>query len=272
MSYKIIACDLDRTLLDSGGRVSERNIEAIKELYRKGAFVVPASGRTMSEMPKVLRDLEEIRYFIHSNGATALDRQTGKKALACITSPTAQELFNIFKSYDTHITFRYDGECFVDSRFQTEEHFKYYDICPEHIGVMKEFAIKLDNFDEMIASIDNVEGFSAFFHIPNERYECLKRFDEFGVDSALTFNSNLETFDEKAGKGNALKNLCVMTGIDLCDTIAVGDGNNDISMIEMAGLGLAVSNACKELIDASDETICSNDEHILEFVLNKYVR
>ena len=270
MSYRIITCDLDRTLLDSDGKVSERNIEAIRELSRMGVFVVPASGRTMSEMPKVLKDLPEIRYFIYSNGAAALDRYTGKKALACIEKPTAQEVFKILKSYEAHITFRYEGECFVDSRFQTDEHFKYYDICPEHVGVVKDFARHIDNFDDMILSLDNVEVFSAFFHDLDERVECGKKLEELGVDVVFTFTSNIEMFSKRAGKGNALKNLCAMTGIDPSDTIAVGDGNNDSSMVETAGLGLAVSNAVDELKTVADEVICSNNEHIIEYILKKY--
>jgi hydroxymethylpyrimidine pyrophosphatase-like HAD family hydrolase len=64
-----------------------------------------------------------------------------------------------------------------------------------------------------------------------------------------------------------------MTGIGIENTIAVGDSDNDMSMIKAAGLGLAVSNACDELKAIADKVICSNDEHnikyIYENILNK---
>lgn len=272
MSYKIIACDLDRTLLDREGRVSERNIKAIKELYRMGAFVVPASGRTMSEMPELLKNLPEIRYFIHSNGAAALDTQTGESMLECIKKPVAQEAFKIFKSYDTHIVFRHGGECFADSRFQTEEDYKYYNVCREHAGVVKEFAVKLDDFDERIEELDNFEVFSVYFHNLDEMDKCAERLDTLGLGYAFTHFANIEAFSKNAGKGNALKNLCTMTGTDIKDVIAVGDSDNDISMIKAAGLGLAVSNAGESVKAACDKVICSNNEHIAEFILNNIIK
>jgi len=61
MDYKIVASDLDGTLLDSHGNISVENFEAIKQIADKGVYFVPASGRTLKEMPKDLIENQNIR-------------------------------------------------------------------------------------------------------------------------------------------------------------------------------------------------------------------
>ena len=81
---------------------------------------------------------------------------------------------------------------------------------------------------------------------------------------------NLEICSASAGKGNALASLAKELGVKIESTIAMGDSDNDCSIVEAAGLGLAVSNANDALKSVADEIICSNEEHSLEFVLGKY--
>ena len=69
MKYKLIASDIDGTLLNSKLQVSPENIIAIKTMIEKGIFFVPSSGRTYREMPDVIKEIAEIRYFICSNGS-----------------------------------------------------------------------------------------------------------------------------------------------------------------------------------------------------------
>ena len=69
---------------------------------------------------------------------------------------------------------------------------------------------------------------------------------------------------------SALHALCDMVGVSYLDTISVGDSDNDISITESAGLGIAVSNANELLKEVADEVICSNDEHIAAYLLAHY--
>ena len=81
---------------------------------------------------------------------------------------------------------------------------------------------------------------------------------------------NLEIMNQDAGKGNALRWLAKANDIAQADTISVGDSDNDVSIIEAAGLGLAVSNACDSLKEVADNIICSNEEHIVPYILSHY--
>ncbi|MBO5452570.1 MAG: Cof-type HAD-IIB family hydrolase [Clostridia bacterium] len=270
-TYKIVASDLDGTLLNSNSKISEINLDAIKQLSECGAFFVPSTGRTFSEIPQELRDNPDVRYVIHSNGAVVYDKQTGNKILNCIPNNICKEILDTLSKYETHITFRLDGKCFVDAQFQNEEAFKYYNVCKEHIDVVRNYAVHLENFKDFSYKADNVEVFSAFFHSYEEKLECRKQFEKnsnLRVVEATEYN--LEVVNTKAGKGNALYALADLLGIDYSDTISAGDSNNDLTITQAAGLGLAVSNACDSLKEVADEIICSNDEHIVSYILNHY--
>ena len=88
----------------------------------------------------------------------------------------------------------------------------------------------------------------------------------------LGFEYNLEIMSTKAGKGNALSALADMLKIQRSKTISIGDSGNDITSIESAGLGLAVSNATDSLKAVADDIICSNEEHIVAYVLENFVK
>ena len=84
-------------------------------------------------------------------------------------------------------------------------------------------------------------------------------------------NANyLEVYSSDAGKGKTLVALANMLGVDIADVIAIGDSNNDSTMIENVGLGLAVANACDALKELADQTICDNSEHIAKYLLENY--
>ena len=271
--YKIIASDLDGTLLNDNAEISNENAKAIKMLVQKGVYFVPSSGRTYSEIPKELQESEDIRYLIHSNGAVVLDKKTGKRILSCLSRELSHKVWDIVTSYDTHLTVRYDGRCFVDRRFQTAEHYQYYNICIPHQVVVRDFAEHLDNFEETIRAKDQIEVYSVFFHNPDERAACRKEIESIAELIVVDVDpNNLEIVSSNAGKGKALYALADMLGIDREETIAVGDSDNDKSIVKAAGLGLAVENACVPLKEIADETICSNEEHVMVYILEHYFK
>ena len=78
-------------------------------------------------------------------------------------------------------------------------------------------------------------------------------------------------YSSDAGKEKTLVAFADMLGVDIADVIAVGDSKNDSTMIEETGLGLAVANACDELKELADQTICDNSEHIAKYLLDNFI-
>ncbi len=269
--YKLIASDLDGTLLDSSARISRQNLDAIDKLSEMGVHFVPCSGRTFSELPQELKDNKNIRYVIHSNGAVVFDRKTGKRILNCIPGDLVCKILDALHSFKTHITYRLNGECFVDARFQDEASWDYYNVCKAHRTVVRDFAVYLEDFDEKSYAADNVEVFAAFFHDYSEKLACIKQLEKEPLLRVVELDeNNIEVMSASAGKGNALMALAKMLGIDISETMSLGDSRNDISITQTAGLGLAMSNAWETLKNLADKIICSNDEHAIAYVLEHY--
>lgn len=273
MNYQLVASDLDGTLLNDQSEISQENLEAINQLLKRGVHFVPASGRTYSEIPEVLKKNAAIRYFIHSNGAVILDRQTGRRLVNGIPNSTGREILDVLNSCETHIMVRCNGECVVDAAFQEEQFFEYYNLCEAHRVVVRDFAVHAEDFHTFSYTADDVEVFSAFFHSYEEKMVCKRYFEQTGKLRVVEASEyNLEIFDLNAGKGNALLKLAKLLEIDPAATVSMGDSDNDNSMIRVAGLGLVVSNGCDSLKEIADEIICSNEEHAIAYVLEHYFK
>lgn len=270
-NYKIVASDLDGTLMNNRAQISKENMDAIGRMHEKGIYFVPCSGRTLSEMPRQLREHADIDYIIYSNGAVVLDRKSGERILNCIPNDIVREILDIVTSCESHITMRHNGQCLVDAAFQNEQAFTYYNVIVPHQDCVLNYAEHLSDFMEYAYGADQVEVISVFFHDYADKLACRKKLEETGVlRIAESSEYNIEIFDINAGKGNALLSLADLLGVDHRETMSLGDSDNDYAVTQAAGLGLAVSNACDALKEVADEIICSNEEHVADYVLRRY--
>ena len=267
MSIRLLATDLDGTLLNTQGGISKENLDAIHALAVHGVHLVPASGRSYSEMPAVLREHPDIRYFLYSNGAAVLDRVTGEKIEMCIPRDTSKGVLDLLFSYETHITYRHNCVCIGDASQQNEAAFAYYNVWQRHREVVEEFAVCENNFRDRVYAADSVEMFAVYFHSETEFEACREALRAIeGIGFAQIAYCGLEIFSSAAGKGRALLALADRLGIAQKETAAVGDSDNDRSMIVAAGSGFAVSNANESLKADADAVICSNDEHAMAWI------
>ncbi len=270
--YKLIACDLDGTLYNSKTQISPQNLAAINALTSRGVLFVPASGRTLSEMPTELLQNPDIRYYIYSNGAAAIDTKTGKKILMCMSQSTTGRVLDTLYNFKTHITLRHDGMCYIDAGFQKPSDISFYNVHEVHHRVISEFGILKDDFRQFVYSLDDVEVMSVFFQSKAEMDECKRQLNSIdGIIVADSWPYNLEIFSTRAGKGAALTALAGSLGIDIKSTVGVGDSGNDMTLVCDAGLGLAVDNASDALKAVADRIICSNEQHAVKYILNSII-
>ena len=273
--YKIIACDLDGTLLNSFGQVSAENKKAIEKLAKLGVEFVPTTGRTISEIPEELLKSPNIRYYIYANGAGVYDKKTGERILLCMSKNVSNKVLDIVCSYDAHIIFRHNGECFADLNQQSDSDYQRYNVWKLHSNVIKSHANLIENLTLFCRALDNVEVFTVFFTNKTDPSECKSRLLE--TDDVILMDSfpngmGVEICSINSGKGKALLALANKLNLDISQTIATGDSDNDQTMIDAAGLSLAPENACKSIKDTADTVICSNDEHIVKYILENYIK
>ena len=273
-NIKIIAFDLDGTLLNSNKELSPKNAETLERAAAAGVHLVPATGRALVALPEEVRRLPFIRYVIAANGAQVLDLQEGTTVVqAEIPLPQAVDIMRYF---DT-VSGIYD--CFLDGKpWMTRAFFdKIEDFAPdEHmLKMLRELRQPVDELKAFIqAQGKDVQKVQIFTWDEEARADMLQnlatRFPGTVVSSSAL--NNVEINNEHANKGEALLRLAEHLGVDRTQTLAFGDGLNDISMIRWAGVGVAMANSPQEVRDAADFVTLSCDESGVSAGIVKFVK
>lgn len=269
--YKLISVDLDGTLLNSDKQVSEENRRAIREYTARGGLVVPNSGRSLHEMAEDVRSLCGVRYFICSDGADIYDKEADAHISLTMNRAQTAEVFKTVGEYETYLVVHYAGSAYIDADRADDAAMRQYGIDDGFRAQLMTTTEPHAAFESFCHSMEQTEMICVFFKRREELLECRARLTARGFVAASTAANNIEVFSAQAGKGNAICALAERLGIRKEEIIAAGDGENDASMFSAAGLKLAVENANDLLKAQADAVICKNDEHIMPYILEKYI-
>ena len=276
MAVKLIAFDLDYTLLDSEKRLSAENLAALTLAAEKGIYTVPATGRLYNGLPEEIKNLPSFRWCILGNGARIYDAANDITAAAAeIPLADAFEIFDFMES----VGLRYD--CYAgDSAWIERKDFDELDTFIEDKATcrfIRSVRTPVDGLREFLkANFDSILKIQVYFEDPELRLRMLRelpeRYPKLGFSSSIPVN--MEINSKKANKGAGLMMLCDYLGIDVSETAAFGDGLNDMEMIETAGIGIAMANAEEKLKAAADMITGSCEESgvaqgIRKIVLNE---
>ena len=277
---RIIALDLDGTLLDSRKNLSEANLAALEAAAAQGILIVPTTGRFFGMMPPAIRDLPFVRYAITINGAQVYDRKTDAAIVRDeIPLDMAVALMRLLDRYDViYDCYRSNWGWMTESLkakapgYATDEHY---------LKMVRDFrnpVPELKKHLEATASEGDVQKVMVFARNAPEGKEVAKAiaedvsrsFPEIKV-TASTWN-NLEFNIASAHKGNALRRFAEHLGFTLANCMAFGDGMNDLTMVEAAGIGVAMANAHPRVLAAADRVTLSNDEDGVAKVICDYLK
>lgn len=273
LNYKIVASDLDGTLLKDDKTISQENYQAIEEYSRLGGYFVPSSGRTISEIPLLVRNIPGVRYVLFSDGAGIYDKQTGQMHTRNISKEDSRKLLEVLWSYDTILTVRSGGKCYVDATRHKIEEYDRYRLSLAYRDFVFRFDYPKANYREFCLGLDGIEMICVFFRYDDEQQRCREQLESMGLYTLMASEPcNLEIASRDAGKGKGLLRLADMLGVDRSQTIGIGDSTNDAQSIQMAGLGLAMGNAWKEVQDMADRTVCTNEEHMMAYLMRYLIR
>lgn len=264
MDCKLIAFDLDGTMLNDSKELTAENLCALKEAAAEGVVLVPATGRIYPAIPDFLRELDFIRYYILSNGAYVYDSREDKVMhKAEISSELALRCIR----HMDKLPVIYD--CYMDNQgYMTESMYNsaesFLPDQPHMLEMVKRLRKPVPNLYEFLASNGKgVQKLQMFFMEKDMdlRAEELKSFNLEFPELAATSSvkNNIEINSIGAGKANAVKVLAGELGIDMEDTAAFGDGTNDAGMLRAVGCGVAMGNASDEVKAAADMVTDSNN-------------
>ncbi|MCC8025681.1 MAG: Cof-type HAD-IIB family hydrolase [Clostridium sp.] len=256
----LIAFDLDGTILDSRKNLTERSLAALSRCAQMGIQIVPATGRAVDGIPGKILAIPGVRYAITTNGGAIVDLKTKEILKSCtLSNAKVIELIGIMKKYNAMYDPYINGRGISQPAFI--EHMGNYGIEPliqEMIRETRDIVPDTEAFVRETGS--DAEKLNIFFMNLADREalrEELKQVEGIIVSSSLY--NNLELNAQGATKGDALLWLADYLGIDRMATMAFGDGENDVSMLKAAGIGVAMGNGGDSAKKAADEVTLSND-------------
>ncbi len=262
---RMVVFDVDGTVFPIGsGQCSEKTREALLACKEAGIITAPCSGRSIFMFPQQLSEVINTKYVIYCNGAYIANPETGEIADSNTVDPLkVAALFRQFPGSDIY------HKASTFTRFLDDNPRK-----KETRSIPTVFV------DDVITILENLDEplFKAEFFFQEESnskpavLEKLKDNTDFTFSSALP--DNIEVNNPLATKGNAVRKLAGLYGLSLDEVMAIGDGDNDSSMLETAGFAIAMGNSpdsLKEIADAITDTV-ENDgfaQAIYKYALQK---
>lgn len=234
MDYRLLAIDLDDTLLDAEHRISLYNKTMIKKAREQGVVVVLSTGRMYSSARPYYQELQLRSPMINYNGALVVDHQGTYLHHTPLSPSLSGEILTAMKEYSCHINLYVQDTLYVD---RDGEERKLY----EEISGIKGHLVD-DLFPLLEGGPTKVVAISFQKDLLLEMEKDFMRHFHDRISLTPTRYGFLEAMAPGISKGQALSQVVRGYGLFPEQVVAFGDGRNDLSMVEYAGLGVAMEN------------------------------
>lgn len=258
MKYKLLAFDMDGTILNSEKKITPRTADAINELIRRGVYIVVSTGRNLAELRDYREDFKAMNYGILISGGMiynffkdepikihALDEATilrlidfGLEERSMIHLHTVKESIAREEDIQSMAAFGMGIYQNMFSRFC-----RRCEDCKEYVRTHPGEVIKVNLYNRSQESRDRI----------------FNRIKPLNLSISYAEAFNLEMSPANVTKGSGLVELCNYLNIDLSETVAIGDADNDKEILQTAGLAVAMGNASDEIKKLADFVTLDND-------------
>jgi len=271
--YKLIAFDLDGTLINRKHTISRKTIKAIEDAKRQGIFVTIATGRFFGSAVAIAKKLKINVPLIANDGAQIQDVFTGRVvSFTPIKRETCLKVAEILKNYpsvEVQFFFR-NRKVYIGKNFKINQLKKYFRRKRFNImgfvNYLRDFVlgpvVQVETIDDIVTMLEDdvakivVSGDP--FQIQRLKIQLQEElYDKITITSAI--QNYIDILEKGVSKARGLHILAEELGIKREEIVAVGDNFNDIDMIKYAGLGVAMGNAPQEVKQAARKVISNND-------------
>ncbi len=287
--YKLVAIDLDGTLLNPYGEVSEETKETIKMVKNKGVEVVIASGRPIDSIKTIAKEIESDKYFISGNGAILYDvknneilyENTLKKSKVLDIIKICEEnsiYYNIYtekeiiaKGLNFNVLYYYKENLNKDEDNKT--HINIIENIYDYISQREEKILKIticdDNqtiFNSIMRKLKEINDIEILEVSHMSRKIIRQGTEEVPIEYFYT-----EISAKNVDKWDAIEQLAQKLNIKNEEIIAIGDNINDKKMIQNAGMGIAMEGSTNEVTQIANYVTTNNSENGVAKALKKLI-
>ncbi len=257
---KLIAVDLDGTLLRDDCSISERNRKVLQDVIDQGYLVVPTSGRCFVNASRVLNMFHGMRYFVNANGTVLTDAAYGQVIFQhAFPARKARELFELVAHFGSFMEL-YEGmqsHVACDARQQLVR-LKMSDAYADNL------LFTCEKHESLRQWIEEPDRAIVKFHViseSEERCEALKQQarETLEVCPISSFPQNMEVVNGHWTKADGLQKLTELLEISAEEVMVLGDSENDLEMLKWAGVSVAMGNAPTFLREQAGEVTASNE-------------
>lgn len=275
---RLVASDMDGTLLNRYGKVSPLNVTAIQALAQKNIELVVCTGRNYEDAYAPLAEAGISCNIICMNGASVFDRDGKKLRNQPLLRSQVTNILEICRPYPVIFDFMTeDGSCTTASREELKNSFEnkifLSMVADEHTYETIESRFKFTTEESLLSSCTDIYKMS----VVHESQEVLNQIrvllgKENGISIASSAPNNLELTHEKAQKGSALMEYAIRAKIHPREILAIGDSENDLSMLSLPiGYTIAMGNASDLIKRNTRLTTRTNDEDGVAFAIEALI-
>lgn len=272
MNIALIAFDLDGTTIVQHKYLPQANRLALEEAARQGAVLVPASGRMKDFLPGEITSLPGVRYAITANGAGVYDLETGKAVWKCLVSnEKARQVQKLLDEYDLFEEYYSQGRA-ITRRGDRERAVSHFGMPQEKLHFLTKDYLLAEDFGEYLrqTGLEPEKINLPYLPTPALRREVWQRLEALGgLAITSSIPDNIEINALGADKGSALRTLAERLGISRERVMALGDNGNDVTMLQYAGVSVAMGDGSQEAKAAAKYTAPPHDQNGLAWAVEK---
>lgn len=274
MKYKLIAVDIDGTLLNSHSEITPATSRAIQRVYEAGVKIVISTGRRFYSAKPIAEQLKA-HLFISCHNGVLLKRLNGEvlyyRPLACETAKRAIK----YVKETGEFPIVYHGQQDAANIFVESLHANVSERIAQYIQENQQFVTTYENLESQlehdileIVSIISRDQIDEVYEYLKEKLSSAEIIRWMPSDGSVSF---LEIAHKNTSKAEPLKYLAYQFGIKREEIIAIGDNFNDIAMLQYAGLPVVMENAPEELKKFGFHVTSSNDEDGIAEVIENFI-
>ncbi|TZE80894.1 Cof-type HAD-IIB family hydrolase [Calorimonas adulescens] len=268
--YKLVAMDMDGTLLNSDKFISEKNMYVLDRIRNLGIKIAFCTGRLFLSARAYAKLLGGNVFIISCNGAYITDEKFNEIAIHRIPVDEALKLVDVCRKFDVYYYFFDKTKIYSEKKvYRQSVYLKGNELFPEEDRT--EFVICSDL--KALIKRGNIDMLK-FVIIDDNNDKLMKVRDELcrlNLEVSSSLSINIEVTAQDVNKGRGLKELADFIGVDMAETIAVGDSENDIPMLKIAGFSIAMGNARDDVKAMADYITVSEDADGVAKALNKII-